>query len=255
MKYLNKTRKRIELFGVQIDPFSMEETLKHVNEIIENCIITQHVVVNVAKLIMMQRDKNLKEVVNSCDVINADGKGIVWGARLLGLNIPERVAGIDLMLNVIKLADKKKYKVYFLGAKYFIINKAIEQIKSQYPNLQIVGYRDGYFSESEEEKVTKGIKDSEADILFVGMSSPRKELFLKKYINYMQIPFVMGVGGSFDVIAGYIKRAPIWMQKIGSEWLYRLVSEPKRMWKRYLITNTLFLWMILKALLLKRKYE
>jgi len=253
MKYLNKPKKRIELFGVKIDPLTMQETLKLAEEIIENRIITQHVVVNVAKLVMMQKDKKLKEVVNSCDIINADGQGIVWGARFFGLNIHERVAGIDLMLNVIRLAAEKKYRVFFLGAEGFVINKAIEKIKSQYPNLQIVGYRDGYFSESEEEKVTKRIKDSKADILFVGMSSPKKELFLNKFINIMQIPFVMGVGGSFDVLVSYVKRAPIWMQAMGLEWFYRLISEPKRMWKRYLVTNTIFLWMILKALIIGKR--
>ena len=130
-----------------------------------------------------------------------------------------------------------------------MIEKVIKNVKSQYPGLQIVGYRDGYFSESEEEEIATRIKNSEADILFVGISSPKKELYLKKYIHIMQTPFVMGVGGSFDVIAGSIRRAPVWMQKTGLEWFYRLASEPRRMWKRYFTTNTIFAWMILKALI------
>ncbi len=246
------TKNRVELFGSWIDPLAMEETLACVENIIEQQTITQHVVVNVAKLVNMQKDLNLRNIVNSCGIINADGQGVVWAARCLGLNIPERVAGIDLMLNLVKLASKKGYKIYLLGAKEDILKRVVTVFKEEFPNIKIVGHRNGYFSQKEEKKITSDIKTSEADILFVAMGSPQKELFLNKYINDMSVPFVMGVGGSFDVVAGKTSRAPVWMQKIGLEWFFRLLCEPKRMWKRYLVTNTIFFWMIIKALIRKK---
>ena len=243
-----ETKNRVELFGSRIDPFTMEETLDCVENIIEQQTITQHVAVNVAKLVNMQKDINLRNIVNSCGIINADGQGVVWAARCLGLNIPERVAGIDLMLNLVKLASEKGYKIYLLGAKEDILKRVVAVFNEEYSSLNIVGSRNGYFSQLEEEKIVNGIRDSEADVLFVAMSSPKKEIFLNKYINDMNVPFVMGVGGSFDIVAGKTKRAPIWMQKIGLEWFFRFLCEPKRMRRRYLVTNSIFLLMLLKLL-------
>lgn len=240
---------RFKFFGSYIDPLTMDETLERIEEILETRIPTQHVVINVAKLVLMQKDEELRRIVNSCGLINADGKGIVWGAKMLGKNIPERVAGIDLFQKIVELASQKDYRLYFFGAKDEILNKVIQIFKGKYPDLQIAGFRNGYFKVEEEENVVKGIRDSKADILFVAISSPKKEFFLNKYVTFMGVPFVMGVGGSFDVIAGYTKRAPIWMQKAGLEWFFRLMCEPKRMWKRYLVTNTIFAWMLLKAIL------
>jgi len=242
-----EARDRVKLFGIWIDPLTMKDTLKCVKNIIQNRVTVQHVAVNVAKLVRMQKDDNLRKIVNSCGLISADGQGIVWASRCLGLNVPERVTGVDLMLNVIRLSSKKKYKIFLLGAKEDILKKVVIAFSEEYPELKIVGYRNGYFSQLEEEKIVSEIRVSEADVLFVGMSSPNKEIFLNKHINDMNVPFVMGVGGSFDVVAGKTMRAPIWIQKIGLEWFFRFLCEPKRMWKRYLITNTIFLFMLLKA--------
>lgn len=248
---MNTTKNRINFFDTSIDLLTMDETLQYIEKIIEERIVTQHVVVNVAKLVMMQRDAELRNVVNSCDLINADGQGVVWGARVLGLNIPERVAGIDLFLKVVELAAKKGYRLYFLGARQEIIERVVIRFLLKYPKLQIAGYRNGYFSKAEEAKIVEIIQNSRPHVLFVAMSSPQKEIFLNQYIENLQIPFMMGVGGSFDVVAGYTNRAPLWAQKAGLEWFFRLMCEPRRMWKRYLISNTIFAWMILKALFRK----
>jgi N-acetylglucosaminyldiphosphoundecaprenol N-acetyl-beta-D-mannosaminyltransferase len=247
--------KRVRFFNAEIDPLTVGETLQTVEGIIHSRSVTQHVVVNVAKLVMMQKDEKLRRIVNSCGLINADGWGVVWGANLLGLKIPERVAGIDLFLRLVELSAEKGYRPYFLGAKQEIVEKVVRQFRSNYSNLEIAGYRNGYFKEEEEFKIAKEIGQSRADILFVAMSSPKKELFLNQYSPLMEVPFVMGVGGSFDVVAGHVKRAPLWMQEMGLEWFYRLLSEPGRMWKRYLVTNTIFLGMILKALLFKNDLD
>ncbi|MCA9407121.1 MAG: WecB/TagA/CpsF family glycosyltransferase [Candidatus Omnitrophica bacterium] len=246
-------KQRIRFFGGYIDPLTMEETLNCVEEIIRRRIMTQHVVINVAKLVMMQKDGNLREAVNSCRLINCDGAGILWAARLLGFKIPERVAGIDLMLNLVKLAAEKKFRIFLLGATKEICLRVEHKFQQQYPGIQIVGCQDGYFKKEEELTVVEKIKDSCAEILFVALPSPKKEIFLNKYIQQMQVPFVMGVGGSFDVVAGKVKRAPKWMQDFGLEWFYRMISEPGRMWKRYLTTNTVFAWMVLKALVTGKK--
>lgn len=240
--------KRIDFFGVKLDIITMKETLEKISNFIENRKIVQHVVVNVAKLVYAQKDEQLREIINSCPLINVDGSGIILGAKWLGVNIPERVAGIDLMENLIEYSAQKGYKPYFFGAKEEIVSKVVEIYKEKYPQLEIAGYRNGYYNESDEAQIVQEIKNSRADILFVAMGSPKKEIFLSKYSKIMEVPFTMGVGGSFDVVAGKVNRAPLWMQNLHSEWLYRLIQEPRRMWKRYLVTNTIFLGMVLKEL-------
>ena len=244
---MNTTKERIELFNAKIDPLTMDETLQSVERIIEGRVVTQHVVVNVAKLVMMQKDEKLREIVNSCGLINADGQGVVWGANMLGMKIPERVAGIDLFVKLIALAAEKGYRPYFLGARPHIVEKVARHFKSIHPKLEIAGWRDGYFQPREEREVAEKIRHSGADILFVAMSSPKKEIFLSEYSSVMEVPFVMGVGGSFDVVAGYVQRAPVWMQRLGLEWFHRMMAEPSRMGKRYLVTNAIFLTMMMKA--------
>ncbi len=247
--------KRKLFFGSYVDALTMPETLETVETIIEDRVPTQHVVINVAKLVIMQKDEKLRDIVNTCSLINADGQGIVWGAKMLGIRIPERVAGIDLFMNLMALADKKKYRVFFLGAHEEVVQKVVEIFSERYPSMVVAGYQNGYFRRENEEQVVEKIRQSEADMLFVAMSSPQKEYFLNKYTEAMQVPFVMGVGGSFDVVAGVTRRAPIWMQRVGLEWLYRIICEPRRMTPRYLSTNTAFFLMMVKALLFgKKKY-
>jgi len=241
-----KDKERINFFGINIDPLTMEETLFRISEFIEKKQITQHVVINVAKLVYAQKNKELKNIINSCKLINVDGAGIILGARFLGINIPERVTGIDLMQELVAYSSKKRYKVYFFGAQERIVKTVIEIYKQKYPELIIAGYRDGYYSSGEEENIAMDIKNSDADILFVAMGSPKKEIFINKYLHKMEVPFVMGVGGSFDVIAGKVQRAPELLQKYDMEWLYRLYQEPGRLWKRYLVTNSTFSIMLLK---------
>ncbi len=236
---------RINILNCPIDALTMEETIN----IIEQAIIIKqpirHVVVNAAKLVNMQHDKELFESVTTCDVINADGQSVVWASRFLGKPLPSRVAGIDLMENLIKLANTKKYKVFLLGAKEDVIKKVVNIYSDKYSPKIIAGYNNGYFKNNEEQKIAELIAKSNADMLFVAMSSPKKEIFLKNFENIIKTPFIMGVGGSFDVVSGITKRAPRWMQEIGMEWFYRFLQEPGRMWKRYLITNSLFIYYVI----------
>ncbi|GAB4270293.1 MAG: exopolysaccharide biosynthesis glycosyltransferase VpsK [Candidatus Rifleibacteriota bacterium] len=238
--------KRINFLSCPINNLSMKETLLIIDGFIAKNEPLQHVVVNAAKIVNMQKDKQLFESVVNSDLINADGQAIVWASRFLKQPLPERVAGIDLMQNLVKLAHEKKYKIFFFGAKEEIVRAVVERYSKEYSPDIIAGYRNGYYEKEEEESIAKNIASSGAHILFVGISSPTKEVFLNKYKDIIKIPFIMGVGGSFDVVAGKVKRAPVWMQKLGLEWFYRFLQEPRRMWKRYLVTNTLFIYYVFK---------
>src|SRR5699024_9033678 len=165
------------------------------------------------------------------------------------LNKPlkERVAGIDLFENLLGLADQKGYSIYLLGAKPRVLEILVQKLSNRYSPHLIAGAHHGYFSKDEEIKLVNAINNSGAKLLFVAMSSPKKEIFLDTHKTGLQnINFFMGVGGSFDVLAGKTKRAPKWMQNLGLEWFYRFIQEPKRMWKRYLIGNTKFISLVLK---------
>lgn len=242
---MEKVLERIEFLGAKMDAATMDETVACIDQRIQANRFTQHVVVNVAKLVNMRNDTHLRESVSACDIINIDGMGVVWGARFLGRDVPERVSGIDLFLELLALASKRKYPVFLLGAKHEVVEKAVEILKEEFRDLKIAGYHHGYFWEDEKAVVEK-IRESGARLLFVAITSPKKENFINRWKEQLGVEFVMGVGGTFDVVAGKVKRAPEWMQKAGLEWLYRVIQEPRRMWKRYLVTNSKFGWLLLK---------
>ncbi|MBS1756917.1 MAG: WecB/TagA/CpsF family glycosyltransferase [Bacteroidetes bacterium] len=238
---------RVNFLGIPVDALTMQQTVQIIDEAIQTGNRINHVVINAGKVVSMQTDKQLLESVISCDIINADGQAVVWGARLLGSYLPERVAGADLMQELVKLAAEKKYKCFFLGAKEEIVSKVVSNYKEAFGESIIAGFRNGYFKMEEEESVAKQIADSGAQLLFVAITSPKKENFMYAHRNLLsKVNFTMGVGGTFDVVAGFTKRAPKWMQKIGMEWFYRFAQEPKRMWKRYLVGNSKFIYLVLK---------
>lgn len=238
---------RISILGANIDNLSKIETLELIDEVIKERKHIHHTVVNAGKIVAMQADGRLRQSVNNSDLINADGQAVVWASKVLGKPIKERVAGIDLMQILVDFAHKNGYKIFLFGAKEEIVKKLADNYSKMYSQNLIAGYRNGYFQKQEEKGIAKQIADSGAQILFVGISSPTKENFLfenKEALN--NVNFIMGVGGSFDVIAGKVKRAPVWMQKAGLEWFYRFLQEPTRMWKRYLVGNTKFILLVIK---------
>ena len=236
---------RIEFLGSPMDSATMEETVSFIADRVENKKFLQHVVVNVAKLVNMQTDQQLSDSVKACELINIDGMGVVLGARFMNHEIPERVAGVDLFLNLLDMSSRKGFPVFLLGAEESVVIEAVREVKDKYENLCIAGYHHGYFWD-DEQAVVNLIKSSGARLLFVAITSPKKENFINKWQDQLGVDFVMGVGGTFDVVAGKVKRAPLWMQSCGLEWLYRVIQEPRRMWKRYLFTNFKFAWLLLK---------
>lgn len=243
---------KINILSTHIHNLTMQETLQIVDHTISKGEQLHHVVVNAGKIVAMQTDLQLRESVNESDLINADGQAVVWASKILGKPLKERVAGIDLMVNLVELAAQKNYKVFFFGAKEEVVKKVVGKYTKQYSSNIIAGYRNGYFKKEDEQDIAKEIANSGANILFVAISSPTKENFLyenKQLLN--KVNFVMGVGGSFDVVSGKVKRAPLWMQNSGLEWFYRFAQEPKRMWKRYLVGNSKFITLVIKEKLKK----
>lgn len=242
-------RKPVNILGIAVSSFTIEELLVVVDVSIAS---RQHLllgVVNAAKIVNVRKDADLMRSLRQADLILADGVPVVWLSRLLGTPLPQRLAGIDIMFRLLARASERHYRVYFLGAMPDVVKRVVEITAGQYPGAVIAGYRNGYFSDSEAETVAHDIRNSRADILLVAMPSPRKENFLAKWYDFIQVPVCHGVGGSFDVMAGVTKRAPHWMQNCGLEWFYRLIQEPRRMWKRYLVTNTIFMKLSLQAVL------
>ena len=208
----------------------------------------QHCVVNTFKFLLMEQDPELRAIVHRCGLINADGQSVVWGLRFLGRPCPERVTGIDLMEQLVARAEKEKLSVYFLGATPDVLERVLVLYRQKYPTLRVAGSHHGYiawdtFAETE---LADRVRAAQPDMLFVALDSPRKEYFLSRQLERMQVPFSMGVGGTFDVLAGRYPRAPRWMQNHGLEWVWRLSLDPLRMWKRYLMSHSLFLWIIAK---------
>jgi N-acetylglucosaminyldiphosphoundecaprenol N-acetyl-beta-D-mannosaminyltransferase len=238
---LSTRYRTVHLLGVQTFAMRLSDVLQLANERIAARTKLLIGVVNVAKVVNARKDPALREALAEADIVVADGAPLVWLSRMKGDPLPERVAGIDLMFELLKESDRRHYAVYFLGAKQAVLEEVVRIVKRDYPGLSVAGYRDGYFSPQDEPRVADEIRDSRADIIFVAISPPKKEIFLRKWGPVMNVPICHGVGGSFDVLAGVTRRAPRWMQKSGLEWFYRVLQEPRRMWKRYLVTNTQFI--------------
>lgn len=238
---------RIDVLNCPMDVATLDETVEAIRTAVSEGRFTQHVVVNVAKLVKMREDAQLRESVQSCDIINIDGMGVVLAARWLGHDVPERVAGVDLFDALLDMSSRNGFSVFLLGAREEVVATTASRVQAYYPRLKIAGYHHGYFCDDEAAMVER-IRASGAQLLFVAITSPKKENFINRWRDQLGVTFVMGVGGTFDVVAGKVKRAPLWMQKSGLEWLYRVIQEPRRMWKRYLVTNSQFAWILLVAL-------
>ncbi len=238
-----------DVLGIPIAAATMSEVLDLIDQTIASRRQLRIGVVNAAKIVNMRRDALLRKDVLGSDIILADGASVVWASRVLGCRLPERVAGIDLMQGMLERGSRRGYAVYCLGATDEVLDRTIARIAIEYPGVRIVGRRNGYFTKDDERSVAGEIAASGADILFVAMTSPKKENFLGAWGAELNVPICHGVGGSFDVMAGKVRRAPRLWQMLGLEWLYRVKQEPRRLWRRYLITNTLFTVAVVRELL------
>jgi N-acetylglucosaminyldiphosphoundecaprenol N-acetyl-beta-D-mannosaminyltransferase len=243
---------RADVLGCAIDRLDRGATLRAIEATIDGRGYMQHMAINAAKLVAMHDDPRMREIIAGCELVNADGQSVVWASRLLGDPLPERVAGIDLMADLLGLAERRGFGIYVLGARAEVLEQALQRIRARHPGLRIAGARDGYYDAGQEAEVAGEIAASGTDIVFVAMTSPRKEIFLGTFGRALGAPFVMGVGGSVDVIAGVTRRAPAGWQRLGLEWLYRLLQEPRRMFRRYAVTNARFIGLVARALIARR---
>src|ERR1017187_1177918 len=213
-----------DLFGLSVDAVTMSQAVARCTDAIKNGEHLSIGVLNAAKVVAMRRNPQLRQAVGECDLILADGQAVVWASPVVGSPLPERV--------------------YFLGARPDILARMLDEVGRRFPGLPVAGARDGYYQVGEEAEVAEDIRRSGADILFVGMSSPRKEVFLSEWGTSTEANVIHGVGGSCDVLAGLTRRAPVWWQDHGLEWLYRALQEPVRLGRRYLTTNMSFIMLV-----------
>jgi N-acetylglucosaminyldiphosphoundecaprenol N-acetyl-beta-D-mannosaminyltransferase len=239
---------RDNFLGVPVDCLTLAQTIALIDHAIRSRRPVQHVCINVAKFVAMRTNDELDRDVRSSDLINIDGMGIVWAARLLGVKVPERVSGIDLMEKLIQLCAVNRYRPYFLGATPEVLQASISNFRRRFVGLELAGSQHGYFAKNQEREIVCRIKASEADCLFIGMPTPHKERLLARFRDDFGVPFIMGVGGAFDVFAGRIHRAPRALQNVGLEWLFRTVQEPLRLGPRYVKTNAAFAKIVSKAI-------
>jgi N-acetylglucosaminyldiphosphoundecaprenol N-acetyl-beta-D-mannosaminyltransferase len=244
---------KAELLGLSFDTVTMETA---VNRCVEFCRAPRasHTIVtaNASHLCMMRHDPELALACRAARLTVADGMSVVWALRASGQPVPERVAGVDLMARLLVAAGEHQLRVYFLGAQHEVVMALIDKSRVQHPGIEIAGFRDGYFGHDDHLDIVEEIRSSRADILFVGMPSPFKETWCERHRERLDVPVIMGVGGSFDVLAGFIRRAPRWAQSLGLEWLWRLLMEPRKLWKRYLTTNTEFIWLAGREIVARR---
>lgn len=237
------------MFGIPVAKVSLEEAVRLSERRIDEKLRLQIGVINAAKVVNMQRDKFLNDSVMASDIILADGSSIVAASKLLGDPLPERVAGIDLMHALLESADRNHYRVFLLGASEAVSEKVDAWVRENHPGAVICGRADGYFSADDEPALAEKIRASKPDMLFVAITSPKKEIFMARWGDELGVTLMHGVGGSFDVVAGKVKRAPVIFQKLGMEWFYRLAQEPRRLAWRYISTNTRFAIMLLRAMI------
>ena len=244
---------RAELLGLCFDALTMDAAVARCLELC-HAPRASHMVItaNAHHLCMMNRDSELARACRGGDLVLADGMSVVWALRISGHPVPERVAGVDLMERLLVEAGKRGLRVYFLGARPEVAAALAKQSRATYPGLEIAGFRDGYFGPDDHQAIVDEIRASGAHMLFVGMPTPFKETWCKRHLQRLEVPVIVGVGGSFDVLAGFIKRAPRWVQSLGFEWLWRLLMEPRKLWKRYLTTNSKFIWLAGREIVARR---
>lgn len=244
---------RPELLGCRFDRVTMREA-------VARCVAwctgprRPHTVVtaNASTLCLMRRDAALREACRRADLVVPDGMSVVWTSRLAGTPLPERVTGVDLMGNLLAAASARSLRVYFLGARREVVTELARRCARDYPGLVVAGARDGYFAPSEHARVVEHIREAAPHMLFVGMPSPFKETWCERHRAALDVPVILGVGGAFDVLAGHVRRAPRRLQSLGLEWSWRLAMEPRRMWKRYLVTNSEYLCLAAGEILKRR---
>jgi N-acetylglucosaminyldiphosphoundecaprenol N-acetyl-beta-D-mannosaminyltransferase len=245
--------KTFKIFGLNYNNVTLDEAVARMEEFIKEK--TPHMTLTTGAELVARayKDNELKKIYSSADLLTIDSQVVYFACKLLGRPAKEPVSAAKLMFRFLETAEAKGYRLFFLGAKEEILEKAVSNLKAKHPNLNVVGYHHGYFDFYQDYDIIKKITEAKPDVLFVAMSSPLKERFISKNLAKMNVPVSFGVGGTIDIAAGYCKFAPSWVSKIGLEWFYRFMQEPRRLWKRYATTNLIFMWIVLKEMFSNEK--
>lgn len=222
----------VPIFGIPFSKLSMDETVSYLTEAIEEGRLTHVITANPIMVMAALDNPEFARVMKKADIIVPDGAGVVWAAKAGGDPVAERVTGFDLMHRLLEQGEKRHWRAYLLGTTQEIIEAAAEKLQLQYPQVRIVGVRNGFFGPDEDEAIVEEIRELKPHLLFVARGM-EKEAWNAEFKERLGVPFIMGVGGSFDVVSGKLKRAPVPFQKLKLEWLYRLLQEPSR-YKRML---------------------
>jgi N-acetylglucosaminyldiphosphoundecaprenol N-acetyl-beta-D-mannosaminyltransferase len=240
---------RVRILNGAFDPIVIAEAVDAIAAMIRSGARGWVATVNVAVLMMMRSDQRLQRFVDRAALVVADGQPIVFASRWRAPSLPARVAGIDLLEALLTRAQSERFGVYLLGARPGVVDAAARRIGDRWPDLRVCGTADGYFSAEEAAERARAVAHSEAQILVVGMGVPRQEYFLETHWPELGASIAIGVGGALEVLAGVQPRAPKVLQRLGLEWLFRLAHEPRRLWRRYLVTNSQFVFLLLRELL------
>lgn len=237
---------QIKYMGMRFHDVTMSEALSHIDQFVRSRKPHKVFTPNVAAFIQARKNRFLWSFYEDCDLLTLDGMGIYYAAPLAGLRFRETVPGSYLMFELLAVAGTRGYRVFLLGTRPELLERAVANLRRQYPRLNLVGFADGYFTPEDEPRVVEKIKKARADLLFIGMPTPQKEAFVARNFHTLGVPAQLGVGGTLDVLAGVFRLPPPWVRRAGCEWLYRLIQEPRRLWKRYLTTNLVFGCLVLK---------
>ncbi len=221
----------IEILGLRIDRPAPQEVLALLARSVDARTPRHVVTADASMVVLARRDPALMQIVQSADLVTPDGAGILWAAKLLHTPIPHKISGVDLVADLCRLSAQHGWRVFFLGAAPGVAALAADNLRARFPGAQIVGTRDGYFSREDEPQVIADIQAAQPDVLLVAFGIPKQEKWITAHKAALQVPVSIGIGGSFDVYSGRVKRAPVWMQKASLEWLYRLASNPKKIGK------------------------
>ncbi|OME87160.1 glycosyltransferase [Paenibacillus sp. FSL A5-0031] len=231
---MSKQLPTVPIYGIPFSKVGMDDTVNYLIEAIEARRVTHVITANPIMIMSAVEDSKYSAMMRRADLIVPDGAGVVWAAKYVGQPVAERVTGFDLLHRLLHEGEKRRWKAYLLGTSQEIIEAAAEKLQLQYPQVKIVGYRNGFFGPDQDEEVIEEIRAAAPDLLFVARGADTQEPWIVKYKQKLGVPLIMGVGGSFDVVSGKLKRAPNIFQKLRLEWFYRLLQEPKR-YKRMLV--------------------
>lgn len=238
-------RRRVEILGIGVDPVTMDEAMNFIQGFIAEGVPRLVVTADAAGIVAAQSDAQWRSIMETADLVTPDSVGVLWAAERRGDPIPQRVSGVDLVEKLVEKSASTKCRLFFLGAAPGVAIAARDALEKKYPGASIVGVHDGFFGESDTKLVVEKVRDAKPDVLLVAMGIPRQEKFIKEHMYEIGAAVNMGVGGSFDVLSGSVKRAPAWLQKLQLEWLWRLIQNPKK-WRKVAALPK-FWWLVIRS--------